>query len=90
MYVIMNLESVELMLDLDGSIEFYETEEEARNVCGIYELDNVWILKMVYNHREPEAMSVEDIFKKMEADDELKKVSSEYNEGIRRKSVKRG
>ena len=38
--------------DEHGTIKYYDTEEEACNICGIYELENAWVMKLVYNHKE--------------------------------------
>jgi len=51
-YVIIDLRNMGFMKDKDGGIIYYETEEEARNVCGMYEFVNAWVMKLVYNHIE--------------------------------------
>ena len=51
-YVIINLRTMDFMKDKDGIIKYYDTEEEASIVCGVYELENAWILKLIYNHIE--------------------------------------
>jgi hypothetical protein len=51
-YVIIDLKTMDFMKNLEGKINYYDTEKEARDVCGIYELDNVWVLKLVYHHNE--------------------------------------
>lgn len=51
-YVIIDLRNMGFMKDKDGSIIYYDTEEEARNVCGMYEFVNAWVVKLVYNHIE--------------------------------------
>ena len=51
-YVIIDLRNMGFMKDKDGSIIYYETEEEARNVYGMYEFVNAWVMKLVYNHIE--------------------------------------
>ena len=51
-YVIIDLRNMGFMKDKDGSIIYYDTEEEARNVCGMYEFENAWVMKLVYNHIE--------------------------------------
>jgi len=32
--------------------KYYDTEEEAGVVCNIYELENAWVMKLIYNHKE--------------------------------------
>lgn len=51
-YVIIDLRNMDYMKDARGIIIFYDTEEEARNVCGIYEFENVWVMKLIYQHIE--------------------------------------
>ena len=51
-YVIIDLRTMDIMKDQSGNIIYYNTEEEACNVCGINELENAWVMKLVYNHIE--------------------------------------
>ena len=51
-YVIIDLRTMDYMKDEDGNIKYYDTEEEAGLVCGIQELENAWVMKLVYNHIE--------------------------------------
>jgi hypothetical protein len=51
-YVIIDLRTMDFMKDKNGTIKYYDTEEEACNVCGINELENAWVLKLIYNHIE--------------------------------------
>ena len=51
-YVIIDLRNMDIMKDRDGNIMYYNTEEEACNVCGIHELENAWVMQLVYNHIE--------------------------------------
>lgn len=51
-YVIIDLRNMGYMKDKDGNIIYYETEEEARNICGLYEFVDAWVMKLVYNHKE--------------------------------------
>jgi hypothetical protein len=53
-YVIIDLRTMDFMKDKDGIIKYYDTEEEAGIVCGVYEHENAWILKLIYNHIEDE------------------------------------
>jgi hypothetical protein len=53
-YVIIDLRDMDFMKDVRGNINFYTTEEEACSVCGIYEFENAWVMKLIYNHIEPE------------------------------------
>ena len=59
-YVIIDLRNMDIMKDRDGNIIYYNTEEEACNVCGINEFVNAWVMKLVYNHiEEQENLSYE-------------------------------
>ena len=51
-YVIIDLRNMDYMKDKDDNIMFYDTEEKASLVCGINELENAWVMKLVYNHIE--------------------------------------
>jgi hypothetical protein len=51
-YVIIDLRNMDYMKDKDGNIIYYNTEEEAGIACGIYEFEDAWIMKLVYNHKE--------------------------------------
>ena len=51
-YVIFDLKKRDFMKDVNGEIEYYDSEEEAKLICGLYEFENVWVLKLIYNHIE--------------------------------------
>jgi len=51
-YVIIDLRTMDFMKDENGIIKYYDTEEEAGIVCGMYEFANAWVMKLVYNHIE--------------------------------------
>lgn len=51
-YVIIDLRNMGYMKDKDGNIIYYNTEEEARNICGLYEFVDAWVMKLIYNHKE--------------------------------------
>jgi hypothetical protein len=51
-YVIIDLRDMNFMKDKDGKINYYNTEEEECDVCGIYEFENAWVMKLIYNHIE--------------------------------------
>lgn len=51
-YVIIDLRNMDFMKDKEGKIMYYHLEEEACHVCGINELENAWVMKLVYNHKE--------------------------------------
>lgn len=51
-YVIIDLRNMDYMKDRDGNIKHYDTEQEAKVICGMYEFENVWVCKLVFNHIE--------------------------------------
>ena len=51
-FVIIDLRSMDFMKDKEGKINYYTTEKEASEVCGIYEIENAWVMKLCYNHIE--------------------------------------
>ena len=51
-YVIIDLRTMDFMKDQDGIMKYYDTEEEAGLECGINELENAWVMKLIYNHIE--------------------------------------
>jgi hypothetical protein len=50
-YVIIDLRNMDFMKE-DGKIVYYDTEKEACLVCGMYEFENAWVMKLIYNHIE--------------------------------------
>lgn len=51
-YVIIDLRNMDFMKDEKDSIIYYDTEDEACIVCGMYEFENAWVMKLIYNHIE--------------------------------------
>jgi hypothetical protein len=51
-YVIIDLNNMDFMKDENKKIRFYDTLEEATQTCGMYEFENVWVLKLEFNHIE--------------------------------------
>jgi uncharacterized protein YacL (UPF0231 family) len=51
-YVIVDLRNMDFMKDQEGNIKYYNTEEEACETCGMYEFENAWVCKLVFNHIE--------------------------------------
>lgn len=51
-YVIIDLRNMDFFQDKDGNILYYDTQEEACDVCGFYEVENAWVMKLIYNHIE--------------------------------------
>jgi len=51
-YVIIDLRNMDFMKNEEGKIIYYDTVSEACTICGIYELENAWVMKLIYNHIE--------------------------------------
>jgi hypothetical protein len=51
-YVIIDLRNMDFFKDLEGKIKYFDTEEDARECCGFYEVENAWVMKLIYNHIE--------------------------------------
>lgn len=51
-YIIVDIINRDFMKNEKGKINFYKTEEEARLTCGMYEFENAWVAKLVFNHIE--------------------------------------
>ena len=50
-YIIVDMISWEYMKNTtDGSLVFYDTLQEAKDICAIHELINAWVIKLEYNH----------------------------------------
>jgi len=53
-YVIIDVRNMDFMKNEEGKINYYDTIEKAANICGIYEFENAWVMKLIYNHIEGE------------------------------------
>ncbi len=51
-YVIIDLRNMDFFKDKDGKIIYLDTEDDACNHCGMYEFENAWVMKLIYNHIE--------------------------------------
>lgn len=51
-YAIINLNNMDFMKNDDGKIMLYKSASDASEVCGMYEWDDVWVVKLIYNHKE--------------------------------------
>ena len=51
-YVIIDLRNMDYMKNDKGEINYYESEEEACDICGMYEFEDAWVCKLIYNHKE--------------------------------------
>lgn len=51
-FVIIDLRNMDFMKNEQGEINYYDTEEEAATTCGMYEFENAWVMKLIYNHIE--------------------------------------
>ena len=53
-FVIIDLRNMDFMKNQKCKIIHYDTEEEACLTCGMYEFENAWVMKLIYNHIETE------------------------------------
>ena len=51
-YVIIDLRDMDFMKNKEGKINYYDTGEQASEVCGMYEFENAWVMQLIYNHIE--------------------------------------
>jgi 8-oxo-dGTP pyrophosphatase MutT (NUDIX family) len=51
-YVIIDLRDMHIVKGEDGKIAYYDDEEYACNMCGMIEVEDAWVMKLVYNHKE--------------------------------------
>lgn len=53
-YVIIDFRNMDFMKNEEGKIKYYSSLEEAASICGMYELEDAWVVKLMYNHKEEE------------------------------------
>ena len=51
-FVIIDLKNMDYMKNEDGYINFYDTMDDACETCGMYEFEDVWVMRLMYNHKE--------------------------------------
>ena len=51
-FAIMDLKNKCFFKDSQFNIRYFDSEIEACETCGMYELDDVWVIKLIYNHIE--------------------------------------
>jgi hypothetical protein len=51
-YVIINLATMDYFKDSGGDIKYFNDEVEAVLICGMYELHNASVVKIIYQHKE--------------------------------------
>ena len=49
-YVIIDLRDMECLKNENGEIDYFDTMEAACTACGMYELEGVWVMQLMYNH----------------------------------------
>lgn len=54
-FVIIDLRNMDFMKNKEGKIIYYDTMEEACDVCGMYEFEDAWVVQLMYNHKESDA-----------------------------------
>jgi hypothetical protein len=53
-FIIVDLRIMDYFKDDEKNVKIFDTEEEAIETCGMYEFENCWVCKLVFNHIEPE------------------------------------
>jgi tRNA (Thr-GGU) A37 N-methylase len=51
-FIIVDLRNMHFMKNKEGKINYYDTMEEACDVCGMYEFEDAWVLQLMHNHKE--------------------------------------
>lgn len=51
-FVIIDLRNMRCMKDEGGKVIYYDTLDEAKHVCGMYEFKEAWVMQLMYNHKE--------------------------------------
>ena len=51
-FLIIDIINNDYMKDKNGDIIFYDTQDEASSVCGMYEFPDVLVVEIKYNHIE--------------------------------------
>jgi hypothetical protein len=51
-YVIIDLRNMDYMKNKEGKINYYDTLEDACLTCGMYEFEDAWVCKLIFNHIE--------------------------------------
>ena len=51
-FVIIDLHNMDYMKNKEGKIIIYDSMEEACATCGMYEFEDVWVMQLIYNHKE--------------------------------------
>ena len=79
-FVIVDFRNMDYMKDKDGNISVYDTQEQASDVCGIYEFENAWVCELRHNHREE--LLKQDVIKKVcihcEKPKEVRRIDGSY------------
>ena len=51
-YVIIDLRNMDYMKNEEGKINYYDNLEDACLNCGMYEFEDAWVCKLIFNHIE--------------------------------------
>ena len=51
-YVIIDLRNMDYMKNEEGKINYYDNLEDACLTCGMYEFEDAWVCKLIFNHIE--------------------------------------
>jgi hypothetical protein len=51
-YVIIDIINMDYFKDEKDCIVYFDNEEDALLTCGMYEFENAWVMKLIYNYTE--------------------------------------
>ena len=82
-FIIVDLRNMDYMKNEKGELNYYDTKEQASEVCGMYEFKDAWILELKHNHKEKllETLS-EDTSEKVQKRQDLKELRQKFQEKL--------
>lgn len=51
-FVIIDLRNIRCMKDEEGKVIYYDTSDEAMCVCEMHEVEDAWVMQLMYNPKE--------------------------------------
>lgn len=51
-YAVIDLRNMDFLKNEEGNMALFDTDSEALLACGVYECEDAWVVKLVYNHVE--------------------------------------
>ena len=66
-YAVIDMRNMDFLKNEEGNMTLFDTESEAALACGIYECEDVWVVKLMYNHVEGSMTTMVDRLLAMDA-----------------------